>query len=308
MLVNRVQRIDWLDNPLIQILLLNWNPNISMIEEGINTIKTHHSELLRQFKNSYTGTEKDDKQLDDLLAEMHAAQWLIKNGYQKIEKVPRGQSSTPDFQAEKDSESHVFEVKNFRKPDSLLDYLFIKLWSQHLLYPNIYTTQFNLDLPFDEATTDQIDDTDQLQVLKFIAGIHEAIQSGKVQFNWSYQKVARGRTVSKTIDCKWGEGSKFSIMGSAKRFSFEEKNPSRSLGLLVPLIRKTWQKTEDAITQLLAYDTQDAHQKGILINWQKPPDFEWYDDLRDIFKREVEHIDSTLKEINPRLFIRLLGE
>lgn len=153
---------------------------------------------------------------------------------------------------------------------------------------------------------DILNDTDRLNVCRFVSQVDDAIESGKSEKNYNYSKVVGERRLTKSIKCKWGKGQRFAVWGHSSNFAMLLSDPQRPL-MLLPLIRKTWDHTARAIEQLIAYDQNDSHQKWILINWQKPPDFRFDDTLCERYRTTIPVVDNILKAINQKLHIHLLG-
>ncbi len=150
MLEARVNQRDWLENGLVLLLLRNSQANLDMIEDSLQKCKISAPETYTVLSNSIRGNDPGfDKKLSDLLAELRGVSWLIENGYSQIRKLPETSAKTPDFEAYKKTLC-LFEVKNFRTPDTLMDLIFDKLEVQALLFPELYKALFHLDIRFEE--------------------------------------------------------------------------------------------------------------------------------------------------------------
>jgi hypothetical protein len=307
MLTERVGRADWLDNALAQVLLHEAESNLQLLSQFVVAVGNYDNSLLNDLRSQLTGKEKDfDNQLNDLLAELNATRWLIEKGYTNVAKIPRAPQKTPDLQAQLNNSSYAIEVKNIRAPNSLVDHLMMKLESQNLKYPDIYTNVFVVDLPLDDDSSDPLDDTDQLNVMKFLNGLHDAVVSEKTDFSWTYSKSSRGRNIQRTIKCKWGTGSQFLVMAHSASFFFRFDDATRQSRLIVPLIRKTWQKVESALDQLSVYDSDDTREKVVLLNWQRTPSFKFDDHMAEKYQIAIGHIDNTVKSLNRKCSVMLL--
>ena len=96
-------------------------------------------------------------------------------------------------------------------------------------------------------------------------------------------------------------------MGQSGDAAIWLNDPRRPAMKLRPLLRKTWFSVEDAIAQLIEYDTQDSHEKGVLINWQQPTEFKIDENLTEVYKSIISDMDQIAKRLNPKLSIILLG-
>jgi hypothetical protein len=307
----RVSQPQWLENGLVLLLLRNVQEQLSIIGDFLGKVKAQQSGLFGQMMKQLKGTEPDfDARLNDLLAELNALSWIVDEKFIEIEKLKRGTSKTPDFRAKKEGTNNLFEVKNLQVPDELLTYVLNQLEIRQLLNPDLYNTNFfKVNVSFEKVPGDFPNDTDKLHVHRFIDEIEDTIRSGKQSAMLCYSKSIGDRQVKKTLKCKWDFCEHFAVMGHSSDYRMRLDDPLNLIKLL-PLLRKTWEHVSRAVEQLLEYDKEDSFEKWILINWQKPPNFEFDDMLsgRSVrrFVRCINAMEDILSAINPKLHIHLL--
>lgn len=305
MLQERTKRSRWLENGLVQLFLQNAEANLEIIEDFLKNAKDPECKLFQQLAKELKGTEPDfDSKIDDLLSELNALSWMIKNGYTEITKIPRTKRKTPDFQAVKEG-TCLFEVKNLQDPDELHVLVFLYLRIQAQLNPDLFSVFCKVSVSNPELSGDIINDTDKLNVHRLVSQVEDALKSTKDKVEFKYKKIVGDRKIAKTIKCTWNADKSFSIMGNSRYSVTCLSDPKRPMKL-IPLIRKTWDHTSRAVEQLMEHDQDDSHQKWILINWQKPMDFLLDDALSDKFRDSILEMDNILKVINPNLHIHLL--
>lgn len=280
MLIERTERLSWLENGLVLLLLRDAQSNLEMLECFLAKAESVSGELLQSMSQEYRGSSPDfDARLNDLLAELNALSWLVDNNYREIEKLPT--------------------------PTELLDIVVKSLEIQFLQNPDRYSTFFRINVSSKESRRDFLDDTDKLNVCRLMAEIDDRIKSGKQEVQLRYTKMVGDRKITKKLKCEWGDAGKFGYMAHSGDFGICFSDPKRSL-LLLPLIRKSWERTEYAVKQLIEYDKDDSYDKWILVNWQKPFDFIIDDALSQDYRNTFPNMDSILKYVNPKLHIRLL--
>ena len=149
---NEATTEDLLLNPVFRWVFINlsekieaFENQISMLEAalGVNELQTFHDQLLRDI-SSHPIENYAHNRLLSAMTEIRAILRLSSDGY-TISLVPRGEGKkTPDFLADKQSQSYMVEVKYIRPPDKLEEYLGNdELWDalidwKSLLGENIY--------------------------------------------------------------------------------------------------------------------------------------------------------------------------
>ena len=123
---------DILLNPVFRWIFLNRSEKIEAFEKqismldtalGVDELQTFHDQLLRDISNHSIENYAHNRLLA-AMTEIRAILRLSSDGY-SISLVPRSDGQkTPDFSAEKRSESYFVEVKYIRPPDKLKEYLF----------------------------------------------------------------------------------------------------------------------------------------------------------------------------------------
>ncbi len=306
MLEERVSNKDWLRNELVQIILRNSATNIDMIESILSKVKDHGLSLFCQMSNALSGNDGDfDGKMTDLLAEINGIAWIIDHNYSEIEKVAETDDKTPDFRANKGNESFLFEVKNLRVPPKILSTVFVQMEARSLIEPEIYKKQFDFDLKLNEKPYEALDVDDQHQIVQFIDKINQALSIQESTARHTYKRRIRGMDIERDFKCSWKPDNRYHSIGHQDNFFSQLGYPSYTKKLF-PLIRKTWDAVERSIEQLITHDHNDAYEKFVLLNWQKPPDFRMFEELRSKYEQAVKDIDKIAKVINPKLHILLL--
>ncbi len=306
MLEERVSNKDWLENELVQIILTNSATNIDMIESILKKVKDHGLSLFCQMSNALSGNDGgfDDK-MTDLLAELNGIAWIIDHNYSEIEKIAETDDKTPDYRANKENELFLFEVKNLRVPDQVLHTVFVQMEARAQAEPEMYKKQFNFDLKLNEKQYEALGVYDQHQIVQFIDKINQALSIREWKAIHSYKRRIRGRDIERVFKCTWKPDDRYHSIGHQDNFFSQLGYPTYTK-LLFPLIKKTWVAVERSIEQLITHDQSDACNKFVLLNWQKPPNFRMFEDLRDKYEQAVKDIDKIAKVINPKLHILLL--
>ncbi len=299
----RMQRCDWLDNPLIQLLIVNpAEDNLSIIENWLATIRPYNS-LYDDIRKELAGTEKEfDAQLHDLLAELHGAVWILQSGFKCLGKIGRTDKRTPDYVARKDNADCIFEVKNLRRPPTLIDLLETKLRIRCLQNPEAYTVC--MDIHSDISLMDTvIDDKFESSLLQCLDDLDAFILRSKKK---TFDTTIEIADVSIQIEFSWTSAEKFNLsFWPPIRANAITCDSTRSV--LDPLIRKSKSCLENALRQLQAYDPESRCQQYILLNWERPDGFRAFSRLTEAFVGEFAPIRSSLQDLYPNLSIVLLG-
>lgn len=269
---NRVNQEGWLENRLIQTLLLEGGH--SNDREYLNSISSILKEIKKDEKNFYRLSNKQsgkgdyNQQIKDLLAEINAYTYLKRDGYKDIEVIePKSQKhSSPDFRANKNGEQYLFEVENMRSPYTLLDPLTDKLKAKYLQEPYLYNKMFYLNLLAHEEDNNKlgIEDINRLatQIFEEICKEIKALKESKFSLQHRYGNKS-------LLDCEIS-GSSLSFMYSLRNeriVCIDEKYKGKRKDALK---RKMLRKIAEASRQLLGYPEQKQYKKVILLNWERP--------------------------------------
>lgn len=304
-LQNRVNRENWLENSLIQIILLRRKPNIDLLNSLLSNLKEDR-ENYNRLKTKLSSQERDyDEKLSDLLAEVAAYEYLKDRSFNNIKALdPLGAVKTPDFQAEKTGKTYLFEVKKMRSPLSGMDYVFDKIHARLIQEPELYNNRiFHIELPRD-TQGEVFNDSDKLAITEWLLKLSDALRlrlfDEPVMHSWF--KEMPNRKLKKVITCTIKEGE-FDVIGHHGRRGILRDQNFRKANLMA-FTKKLLQKAELSVAQLLEYDKNDDYDKQILINWQVPKDM--------IFIREeafsiADSISCILKNITKKLSLVILN-
>jgi len=309
-LARRISQEGWLENRLIQTLLLEdghsndreYLNSISSILEEIEKNKENFNTL----KSRHSGGGDYNQQIKDLLAEINAYTYLKRDGYKDIEVIepkPKKHSS-PDFRANKDGEQYLFEVENMRSPYTVLDPLTDKLKAKYLQEPYLYNKMFYLELLAHEEDNNKLDIEDINELAKLILEkICEEMRIWKEsRFRLQYRYGKKS-----CLDCK--------ISGSSLVFQYSLKNKrvvcvdegywQKRKALLK---EKMLRKTEEASRQLLKYTEQEEYKKVILLNWERPCCWGFTKEEYSIEFLEdiIDDINQSRNSADKNLSVRLL--
>lgn len=290
---------DWLENELVQVLLKNYTPSIDLLDGLLGNAEGQHESLLFDMSGDINGTAIGfDGALSDKLAEFNGISWLKQNGYSQITRIPpKPPDQTPDFEATARGKKHIAEVKNLRKVTDLQELTFRKLEAHRFLYPE----RFN-KLTLDVRTTSNsgdISEIDHQNVTSLVEQVNDG--RGETECKVSYKVQSRGRSIKRSVTCKWETGHS-SIIGHPEGIWTNDRSRLKELRWL---LRKTWRKVGDAIDQLEEYDKSDS-KKLVLLNWQREPAY-WFDtEAAAVFEALVDDIDKQAKRIDPHLSVVLL--
>lgn len=139
MLEERVKQECWLTSEVVQLFLRNATTNLQLIEQLLQSVKNYNDSLLESLKHSLRGNDKHfDSKIDDLLAELNGAAWIIQENFSNIEKINTGSKKSPDFRANKNNELYLFEIKNLQVPDQILHNVFVQMEAKALIQPEMY--------------------------------------------------------------------------------------------------------------------------------------------------------------------------
>jgi hypothetical protein len=309
-LMERTLMPDWLNNRLIQILLRDVKDKIDIINGFVRTITNHDDQLLGElFQDKSGANDGFDAELGDILAEMNALRHVIGDGHSAIRKIPRAKNRTPDYSSTLDGVRYLFEVKNLRQPESVIDYLFIKLYSEKIQFPEVYEGQllFEHSLKLDDLSPST--PNDRAQIDKLIFQIRSRMESGWHDFIYEWVRDGRNDGVRISIVCKRIDRGKFWFLAMPMSSAIQLDSQDRRDSLLTPLLRKTQDVVQTALKQLDSNGAPDADRAFILINWQKPPAFIFDHDgyLESAYRKNVQTMNSEIQITHPTISIRLLN-
>lgn len=156
-----------------------------------------------------------------------------------------------------------------------------------------------------EDPYEAIDADDQEQIIQFIRKINQAVSCGESTARHTYKRKTHTKEILRDFKCTWEADERYHSMGHQDNFFSQLGYPSYTKKLY-PLIRKTWCVVDRSIEQLITHDENDACNKFVLLNWQKPPDFRMFEELRVKYENAVKDIDKIAKIINSKLHVLLL--
>ena len=306
---------NWISNALVILILRRHLLNLNTINIWLETICKYNKGLFGSLRNQIDSSDNQfDKMIKGLFAEIRAACWLIKRGFEGIEKVKReSKVRTPDFAASKDKIRYVAEVKNLAAPSELFELLGTAVEGDSLLYPHLYE---NRNLAFKITPTDfvgdPVDNQDEIAIGKFVVELRTCLIAKKRAVTYRYQKTIDGEAATKSIECSVLPSTSFDYSIQFMDwlpclYDLEKFRP-----FLLPLIRKTCRvlltDERNAIDQLVKYDPDNQYEKVVLLNWHETSLFKLDNCASAAYSRAILHLDKTIKEYNAKISIVLLED
>jgi hypothetical protein len=295
-LQERVKKDNWLDSPPVQLIFKDKEEYFEAIKELLSTAK-NDANIWKTFRKKLSGADKEyDLKVKDVLAELNAYHYLLKEGFTDIRLIQESQSKAPDFEAKRGVDSVISEVKNIQHSTDLWDYTFVKFNSFALIDPELYEKkEYMFSFP-NEEFDEVFGDADKLAGFELLYKLNISLRLENLDMpivhNWT--KEINKRSVNKKITCKVKKAEELNIMGQHER-AFLIGNEFRK-NLLFPFGKKLFRKIEEALAQLIEYDPDDLKKKMILINWQKPSDVIFFteDEPLKIF----ESLNQIVKQVS----------
>jgi len=308
MIRTRMNQSGWLNNALVQLVIMDARENISLIEDILEKGRESAGDALQGVRTEIRGNERGfDRAIYDVWAEVNAIYWLINNGFSNLQKIERsGRMKTPDFGAFRDGDV-VVEVKNFRAPSELSSAVLTAIECQHLKYPSLYDP-WKFQLVIDDRALKRFPTsaTDDLAIKLFCDLLNNALMEGQRDTVFEYQTATNGAVGKIKIDCSWEPSDHFGILLRARSNVFARKVGVTRLPELMPLLGKTWDTVDKAYRQLTAGGCETSQQRIILLNWQKPSYVNMDDELQKQYGDFVSALSKTLEAVDENLSVHLM--
>ncbi len=296
MLVERVKHESWLENDLVYAVL---NDRTETVAHMLDSVRKHNPKLVNELAESlaYKKKEIDDKIVDGL-AELNGLCYIIKQGYSDIKKIkvqPKKKLKTPDFVAKRGEKFTLFEVKNLRAPE-IFHTIVKKMTLFAFLKPQRY--QFGLELTIDPHLIphEKLQDLNSKIISTFVEGIDNALSNRLTSFEVEYDNLAEEKTIHRTLRCNIDYDRPHYISchgGSPVRMS--------------KLFKKTSNGIWNAIEKFNDFDTDNKHDKVILINWTRLSGCDHFNDKHSrSYKKYLNRVNILFKSKNENLRIELL--
>ena len=198
---NEATTEDLLLNPVFRWVFLNrskklesFENQISMLETalGVDELQAFHGQLLRDI-SSHPIENYAHNRLLSAMTEIRAMLRLSSDGY-TISLVPRdvGQK-TPDFSADKQSQSYLVEVKYIRPPDKLKEYLF-RWWQAKKEVNKTISLDLLPHLKFEWSPVESRKELSQAEIVDLKVLFATVLQNPDLS-----QELAKGRIIIKYL-------------------------------------------------------------------------------------------------------------
>ena len=198
---NEATTEDLLLNPVFGWVFLNrsekleaFENQISMLETalGVDELQIFHDQLLRDI-SSHPIENYAHNRLLSAMTEIRAILRLSSDGY-TISLVPRGEGQkTPDFSADKQSQSYLVEVKYIRPPDKLEEYLF-RWWQAKKEVNKVIPLGLFSHLKFEWSPVESRKELSQAEIVDLKIFFTTVLQNPGLS-----QELAKGRIIVKYL-------------------------------------------------------------------------------------------------------------
>lgn len=266
----RVKSEDWLENPLIQVILCRKLGN----PDGINSLLNHADEhVLASIKKDLNGSDSEfDPKVWDSIVEVGASFYLKKQGCRNVEKLPRKSKKTADFKARCKQAVCYLEAKHLQSPSPVENLLWRKLTSRYLINPAVYSRPFYLDIDGGGAFEDkkcEDDDCEKCEML--LDKLEEHLCNGNCEeVSITYPKTLKnGSKINLCLKVDFCPLGEFSILLNSDRNIYNSSSPKEKLSQQA-FKGKLQGKIEEAQCQLLSCDEKDAQKLIIYLCWDIP--------------------------------------
>jgi hypothetical protein len=264
---------DWLMNPIAQAVFstkVMYLGDPAPIEE---LLAAAEADVVRSIANDLNSREKDfDQRTWDSLAEIGASIWLAKNGFPRVEKLPRNETPTPDFQVQSEGLTSFVEVKHMRAPSPEADLIWQHLGAGAVRNPDLYLRDFTIGISGGVAFEDEYcGDRDRVEIeglMKELDSLLGKQSSGSVCRR--YKKNVKGHDIiEKQLAVDFRPLGRFSRIcrSTSNEYHSSSIRPAQSMN---GLKEKTEKDVEQAFQQLCSVKDECDGFRIAFLCWQKP--------------------------------------